>query len=164
VDWQLCPVGAFIITRAKAMSMSLLNHLLTPVKQFAGKSYKSEKEAVSLSPAVKNSENNRCRQNALNTAAFLINRLEKEDFAPTISELHRLSPEERVSVAEKMLWLNKQHRSIITSLPRFNCSFFTTSDGCKNLSSVEISHVGPEGVTSNTFTFIHDVCNFANIC
>jgi hypothetical protein len=136
------------------MSKSLLKSLLRPVMQTVRGAASGRQSTAASADLPLDEVRRRRREEALSVASRLVSWLEKEDFAPAVDELYRLSPEERVSVAEKMMWINKQHRSIITSLPRFNCSFMHSNDGRRDLAFVEISQVGSQGdTTSNTFCF-----------
>jgi len=99
------------------------------------------------------------RQAAFTMAAFLIGRVEKKDYGPAVEALSRLEPEDRVAVAEKMVSINKQHRSIITSLPRINFSYQLLQDGRRDVEFLRINDDTNVGVGANqSFCFRQDYC------
>ena len=141
------------------VSKSILKRLLHPIRESVrgAEAPDQSTDGEAIGP---DQTNRQRRQAALNMASYLVSRLEKKDYDPAVNELCRLSPEERVSVAEKMLWLNQQHRSIITSLPLLNCSFMLSNDGQKDLESIHISAVGSHGFPIyNTFCFNSEACS-----
>lgn len=144
------------------MSKSLLKSLVRPMRQSVDGATKSDQSTAGSAVLRFGPTNRQRRQDALSMASYLVSRLEKKDYAPAVNELYKLTPEDRVSVAEKMLWINKQHRSIITSLPLFDCSFMLSDDGRKDLESIQISDVGSHGLAKNTFCFSADTCHSAS--
>ena len=71
-------------------------------------------------------------------SAKLVAAVERNELQSALTILNHLSSEERVALAENMASLNAQHRSIVRSLPRFYCTFTTTTDGSKSLQSVHL--------------------------
>jgi len=99
------------------------------------------------------------RQAAFTMAAFLIGRVEKKDYGCAVDELSRLCPEERVAVAEKMVSINKQHRSIITSLPRIDFSYVVLPGGSRDVEFLRINDDTSVEVGANqSFCFRQDYC------
>jgi len=99
------------------------------------------------------------RQATLTMAAILTSRVEKKDYTHAVSELMRLSPDERVAVAEKMVSINTQHRSIITSLPRVKFSYLVAQNGRKDVEFLQINDdAGLDVAKSKSFCFRQDYC------
>jgi hypothetical protein len=142
------------------MSTSFFDCLLSPIKELVGGAGKYEQSTDEVKILPVDPAKSRRTQAAIGMAAFLVNRLEKKDYAPAVRELHKLSPEDRVFVAEKMLWINKQHRSIVASLPHFKCSFTVLNDGRRDLEFIYISELTSQGIIANkSFCFRQDYCS-----
>ncbi|MBS1991318.1 MAG: hypothetical protein JSS83_12425 [Cyanobacteria bacterium SZAS LIN-3] len=123
----------------------------------ADKSFEPD-AALSFEPSLVLIEQSR-RQAAMRMAAFLVSRVEKKDYSPAVDELFKLTPRERVAVAQRMVSINQQHRSIITSLPRLDFSYTELKDGSKDVEFLQIDDGDNSGANEpKSFCFRQDYC------
>ncbi|MBS2011131.1 MAG: hypothetical protein JST01_29025 [Cyanobacteria bacterium SZAS TMP-1] len=114
--------------------------------------------ALNFEPSLGLIEQNR-RRAAMRLAAFLVSRVERKDYSPAVDELFKLTPRERVAVAQRMVSINQQHRSIITSLPRLDFSYTELMDGSKDVEFLQIDDGDNSGSQERkSFCFRQDYC------